>query len=669
MELTFFFLTGLQMGLLLHLSLLIPERPRAVEARPWLIPGLYGIGISLAVMISIPKITGFFGREALWSPEASLFLFRDVAFPLWAISLLLVLGIRAVTFPESEGRTQAGIVFLGMVPWAGWVGLMTLFRVLDQPEPPWVEAAQMIGFFSYPLAVLWVLGRDARRLRRELERVGERAHDSDTPQEVAEVLTTALKTGLHPGWVAVLFRRREGTWELAAFAGEVAVEENLEEIESLAELFPGDSSELDLETGEVRRLRTPPAPGEASCLCLPIRGRGRELLGLVLLGEKLSEEPYTSQNLRRLADLADRVGLVLQNMELSASIRRSSGEGDRDREEIGEGRGSGRALARECSKCGRCHGPEEERCQTCGSGNLQALGVEYLVATRYRLEWRLGTGGMGAVFRAEDTRLGRSVALKVLLPPRIPEEALQRFEREARISARLSHPNIVTIYDFGLTEVGGAFLVMELLRGSSFREVLRRSGFLLPETVADWFDQLLTGLEAAHREEVVHRDLKPGNVFLVEGETDGERLKILDFGLAKLRRTDASILATVTRPGSVLGTLPYMAPEQLEGAAIDQRTDLFAVGVMVVEALTGRRPFRGSTAQAISYAIVNGEYTYPGSDPASRALDGVLQRCLAKDPRDRPDSAEDLARDLVPAIRSLPEPGDDAAVPTLDLTH
>lgn len=668
-ELTFYLLTGLQMGLLLHLSLLIPERPRWIELRPRVIPGLYGIGLTLAGVVSIPTVATFFALGAPWSRETGIFLFRDVAFPAWAVSLLVVLGVRAVTFPESEGRRQAGIVFLGTVPWAGWVGLMTLFRILGQPEPSWLEAVQMVGFFSYPLAVLWVLRRDARRLRRELERVGERAHESESPQEVAEALTTALESGLHPRWVAVFFRRRGGEpWSLEAFAGEESVAERLEQVESLDGIFRDGLPELEVETGEIRRLQEPLVPGETSCLCLALRGRGRDVLGLLLLGEKRSEEPYTAQNRRRLADLAGRVGLVLQNMELSESIRRSAGAADGSREGAATSRRTDPILARECPDCGRCHGADQDVCEECGGERLQPLGVEHLVATRYRLERRLGTGGMGAVFEAEDTRLGRRVALKALLPPRLPERALQRFEREARISARLAHPNIVSIYDFGLTEAGGAFLIMERLHGSSLRDLLRRYGRVTPETAAKWFEQILAGLEAAHREDVVHRDLKPANVFLVDRGIESDRLEILDFGLAKLRHTDASVLATVTRPGSVLGTLPYMAPEQLEGAAVDHRTDLFAVGVMVVEALTGLRPFRGGTAQAISYAIVNSEYSYPGEDPAARALDGVLQRCLAKDLGERPESAEELARELIPAIRDLPEPGDDADVPTLDLS-
>lgn len=269
----------------------------------------------------------------------------------------------------------------------------------------------------------------------------------------------------------------------------------------------------------------------------------------------------------------------------------------------------------------------------------------------YEIRSLLGVGGMGEVWRAKDTRLDREVAVKVL-PQRFAsdEEMRRRFEREARMISQLSHPNICSIFDVG-SEAGSSFLVMELLEGESLAQRLTR-GALTPAQALRIGRDVCAALETAHRKGIVHRDLKPANIFLSSAGT-----KLLDFGLAKLRERldegDASRVATekaspITAAGSILGTLAYMAPEQLEGKPADARTDIFALGSVLFEMLTGRRPFTGDTSTAIIAQILTSEPPLVSTvcTLTPRALDRAVRACLAKQPEERWQSASDLAREL-----------------------
>jgi serine/threonine-protein kinase len=208
----------------------------------------------------------------------------------------------------------------------------------------------------------------------------------------------------------------------------------------------------------------------------------------------------------------------------------------------------------------------------------------------------------------------------------------------------------VRVYDYGTLEGEGAYIVMERLQGWTLRAELERIQIMPPVDVADWFDQVLEGLAAAHAQGIIHRDLKPENIM---GRRDAQRrlaVTILDFGLAKEAVADGTITGPVTIQGVVMGTVGYMSPEQLLGQAVDQRTDIFAIGVMLAESLTGRRPF---TPTDLSLAALHQSYHLPGNSPGMIRIDEVLQRCLAKDPSARITSAEALRQQLVPALREL----------------
>jgi serine/threonine protein kinase/tetratricopeptide (TPR) repeat protein len=258
--------------------------------------------------------------------------------------------------------------------------------------------------------------------------------------------------------------------------------------------------------------------------------------------------------------------------------------------------------------------------------------------SHYKILSELGRGGMGVVYKAEDTKLGRTVALK-FLSSRIlgggDEKA--RFLHEAQAAAALSHPNICTIYEIDEFEER-SFMAMECVEGKSLRSMIE-SGPLKLEQAVDIAMQTAAGLQEAHEKGIVHRDIKPANIMI----TPKGRVKIMDFGLAKLRGQ-----TMLTKEGTTLGTVSYMSPEQARGDEVDHRTDIWSLGVILYEMVTGRRPFTGDYEQAVIYSILNEELKPPTSlrTGVPMELERIIHKCLAKDPRERYQSAADLSADL-----------------------
>ncbi len=267
---------------------------------------------------------------------------------------------------------------------------------------------------------------------------------------------------------------------------------------------------------------------------------------------------------------------------------------------------------------------------------------------RYLLEEPIGMGGMGSVWRARDQLLERAVALKVLPRSLVTEpSAERRFEREARAMGRLQHPNVVGIYDIGTADPGTGeelpFLVMELVRGRPLNELIgARAPF---RQVLGWMEQVTRALSAAHEAGIVHRDLKPSNIMV----DDEDHVVVLDFGLARLTHRDGEIPEdTLTTPGMVLGSCPYMAPEQALGKEVTPASDLFSFGTVLYEALGGERAFQGDTPMRVLQAVVRCQYTpvedlAPGLPPA---VYEIVERCMASDPSNRYADAAELGRDL-----------------------
>lgn len=273
-----------------------------------------------------------------------------------------------------------------------------------------------------------------------------------------------------------------------------------------------------------------------------------------------------------------------------------------------------------------------------------------LLGGRYRVGRMLGEGGMGAVYEAVQEDLARSVALKVLHAHLAADEELRgRFRREALVVARLGHPNVVQISDFQLNDGEPPFLVMELLRGENLRDVLRRLVRLPPERVAYIAVQVLAALDAAHRANVVHRDVKPDNIFLERTTVQADIVKVLDFGVAKLLGDDDAG-AKLTRAGLVVGTLAYMAPEQALGDPLDGRADLHSLAAVMYLALAGKKPFDGATTAALLQSLLH-ESPVPLvalRPEVGEGLSKIVERALAKRPEDRFASAAEMAQALAP---------------------
>jgi len=293
----------------------------------------------------------------------------------------------------------------------------------------------------------------------------------------------------------------------------------------------------------------------------------------------------------------------------------------------------------------------------------------------YEVVSSLGAGGMGEVYRARDTKLGREVAIKLLLEEVSQNaERLARFEREARVLASLNHPNIASLHAFE-QEGDTNFLVMELVEGETLAERIKRGAIPIEEALP-LFLQIAEGLEAAHEKGVIHRDLKPANIKV----TDDGQVKILDFGLAKAMapEVDASdpaisqsptLTLAATQRGEILGTAAYMSPEQARGKAVDKRTDVWAFGVCLYEALAGQRLFEGEDAMDTVGAVLR---DVPSWDPlpsgVPRRLRELLERCLRKDPRHRLRDIGDALLEIETAIEApeIDEPTPGTAVAELD---
>jgi serine/threonine-protein kinase len=268
-------------------------------------------------------------------------------------------------------------------------------------------------------------------------------------------------------------------------------------------------------------------------------------------------------------------------------------------------------------------------------------------ADRYKLIKKLGSGGMADVFEAEDTVLGRTVALKVLHSQFAQDESfIERFRREAQSAAKLTHPNIVSIFDVG-EEAGSYYIVMEYVAGTTLKKVIQQDAPLSPEKTIQITGRIAKALEFAHEHEIIHRDIKPQNVMITQ---TGE-IKVTDFGIARLGSS-----STMTRTGTILGTAHYISPEQAQGGVVGPASDIYSLGVVMYEMATGELPFRGENPVAVALKHINETPLTPRSVFAAipENLEAVIVKAMAKNPADRYQSARQLQEDLQRCLEGTP---------------
>jgi len=420
---------------------------------------------------------------------------------------------------------------------------------------------------------------DAQRLLRSL--AGEITHGSSI-ETVAPAVAQRIDEALHPEFVSVLcLHRPESVFEavLGGSAGSSIDDRspsplptNLAVIGVLSAL----RKPLALSLGDTAWVRHQLPAGERALLLdrsiellVPISSRlsGELPLGLLALGPRRSEEPYNQEDLDLLSTIAHAVGVVLE---------RSSTESH---------------TFTECESCGRCFGAATTVCPEDGRP-LNIIHGSRLLNRRYRLKRRLGRGGMGSVYSAVDDVLERAVAVKLIRENVSgPLDLAGRFRREARAVARFNHPHVVRIHDFGIDRQERPFLVMELLEGETLRQRLSARDPLTTSETLHILRGVCSALSAAHEQGLVHRDLKPENIFLQRHAEDVVP-KVLDFGLAKTFTQSPLEHATDSSSGLLVGTIDYMAPEQVAGDDVSPGWDLWAMGVIAYEMLTGSHPFR-----------------------------------------------------------------------------
>jgi len=555
---------------------------------------------------------------------------------------LPVLGL-VYTFASNADKTVAQVLlersayFYGFLLVAGVVSVNYRVQMTD-----WLDRK----FF-----------REAYNQEKILLALVERLKSCESVAEISRLVCDRVQLALHPRVVHIFYRDPDQRDFSLGYSSSGAA----------GVVIPEDFATIALMQERSRVLELPTARGSVLpssedewfrtlgvTMLIAMKGAEHRLCGLLLLGDKKSEEAYSPSDRELLQAIAGQAAIVWENLWLKEGMRR---EQKIRRDVLAHVDSRGMNLLKECPACGTCFDRTDELCPADRTPLVLTVPVERTVDGRYRLERRLGRGGMGVVYEAFDLRLRRPVAVKVLRGALFgAQDALRRFEREAQASGRLNHPNVVGMHDYGVIGSDGAYLVMELLRGSTWRDALNRSGSLDAATLAVWLDQVLNGLDAAHRFGLVHRDLKPENLMVCPSADDSRVVKILDFGLAKnqfSQREAETTVVSLTAPGTLLGTYTYMSPEQLSGATVDARSDLFAIGVIAVESMTGQRPFRGKTLTDLVRAVLDDSFHLSGEAPEIRSLDECLQRALAKDPGERYPSAAAMRVELIPAIAGL----------------
>jgi serine/threonine-protein kinase len=477
---------------------------------------------------------------------------------------------------------------------------------------------------------------DARRLLRE---VAEQVREATDFEQAAQHVAEQIETSLHTEFAAVLLRRQgQSSYVVSGVAPAGASPVALPAESKLVNLIRLLGKPVELTLTETGWLKQQLPHEETQFLrksriewLFPIASSAGAADALLAVGFKRSEEPYTREDQDLLLAVAASLSMLLQR---PSEPRVPAG------------------AFEECSSCGSLFDEGARRCSLDGTA-LNPVRLPRHLAGRYQLSRRQGGGGMGTVYEATDTELERRVAVKVMREDLASHPgAAERFRREARIAAAFSHPNVVTVHDFGVAGDSRAYLVMEFLEGVDLRGELKQKRRLAPRAVVEVLQGVCAALEAAHRRELTHRDIKPENIFLARSGRI-EIPKVLDFGVAKLISSSTPTQSiTETGPGQLIGTLRYMSPEQLRGEPATSAADLWALAVVAYEMLAGEYPFEGANTAEWHTAVMAGRFA-----PLSRHLEqppdtwtAFFGRALAPDPGQRPGEASTFHRELEDAL-------------------
>jgi len=593
---------------------------RPVEL-PWLIEAILQ-AIVLLPAFGLPYAVAV---RHVFSPRTVLRRSLQYAFARRTLTVLVVLPVVALAVSLVQQRDMSLSMIVSGRPLfylicLGALGLGLRYRVAAQR---WLDQ----HFFRSEY--------DAREILVSL--AGRVPYEAD-PRDLVAMVVTQIDSALHPEGVAVFARAGSPGQSSTPGADLSGVFEPVSALRINATALRADSGVitllrwsdkalevfLDDEQSPVARVPAPDRRWLAdanAALLVPIFAGGsdpRPFVGLIALGPKRSEEPYTPEDRELLRGIAVQMGVALDLSRLRQQVVATQVPG-----------GATQAFTPTVRVSG-------------GSASGPAIGIGALVDNKYRVDAIVGQGGMGAVFRAWDVRLERDVAIKVVRGDLLADpDSRERFRRESQIVARLQHPSIVTVFDYGTLADGAAFLVMEFVPGEDLRHLLKRERRLAPGHVADLLAGIAGGVESAHKAGILHRDLKPENILLPESGTGP---KVVDFGVAKLTsHTGAG--GTITSAGTIVGTPAYMAPEQLRGESVDGRADVYSLGVMAFEMLTGTLPYGGASLFEIGMKQAAGAAAVEMGD-LPEGVATVIRQAIAFDRDTRPASPADFASEL-----------------------
>lgn len=533
----------------------------------------------------------------------------------------------------------------------------------------WVESPSTLALIQLPFfyqttlfrlaaaALLVGIGALAQRLR-----VRQLRHRAAQLERIVETQTQDLRSAnselerAQSQLDRMLAARPEKLEDVATWGGAMAVEIartiGAAEVE-IHRLRAGEWQTLSGSTAvtlsaEEERVARSGGGTVAGAIVVPVVGMTAQTLGALVVRGGLR---WGDVERRLVGGLAQHLGTALELRELRNELTQTAARQAAVRDQM---TGRGVATLKICRSCRRCYDQTADYCSEDGAALDESLLLPYRALDRYRLQTLLGEGGMGVVFEAQDEKLERKVALKVIQPRHLTDSGARfRLEREARTLAQTHHPSIVELFDTGELEDGSSVLVMEYLAGWDLENVLYNQGAGAPRQIAALLRQVAAGLAAAHNVGVIHRDIKPANIFVVP-DRSGFHFKVLDFGLALRVETESRL----TQVGVVVGTAQYMSPEQLEGHAIDARTDLYSLATVVFEALSGRRVV---VNEELSRAIVEVLFAPPPKLSTLVAdlpieIEVELEKALAKRPQNRPSDLESWANGLADRLESLPLP-------------